>query len=85
MKDVKLSDGFKMTLDETAMDDMELVDLLVDLHDGDLYAQTKIYDKIYGEAKKALYDHLRDEKGRVPVAKMGEAFTETLRQLKAKN
>lgn len=85
MKDVKLKDGFVLSIDETALDDMELIDELVSMSDGDSSSRTRVYNRIFGDSKKDLYNHLRNDKGRVPVGKVDEAFIEVISQLNAKN
>ncbi len=85
MKDVKLKDGFILKIDENVFDDMELVDGLVAMQDGDPTARSRVVSKVFGDQKKDLYNHLRTDSGRVPVAKVDEVFVEVISQLKAKN
>ncbi len=85
MKDVKLKDGFVLQIDEDVLDDMELIDDLQDLIAGDRTARTKVFNKVFGDSKKDLYNHFRTESGRVPVSRVDEAFSEVIAQLNAKN
>lgn len=64
----KTSSGFTFELDDNVMDNMELVDQLSELNSENPYAISKIIMLLLGEGqRKALYDHLRTEDGRVPV------------------
>ena len=79
----KTKTGFKFKIDEMVADDMELLDALIDADGGDPIKQMKglnmILTKFLGEEqKKALYDHLRTEDGRIPVTKVSEATVEIM-------
>lgn len=67
MVSIKTPSGFTCELDEGAFDDMELLDGLVELDKGNAAAFPAVADKLLGPSKKALYDHLRDENGRVSI------------------
>lgn len=59
--------GFKFSVDADAVKDMEFLDLV-----GEAGANPaklgKMYECLLGaEQKKALYDHVRNDKGRVPI------------------
>ena len=50
------------------MNSMELVDTLVEVESNDLLAVSKLGEMLLGkDGKKKLYDHLRNNKGIVPV------------------
>lgn len=57
--------GFEWEIDDDANDDQELLDALVELDEnGSKYG--KVLDILLGkEGKKALYEHVRNEKGKV--------------------
>lgn len=60
--------GFDFEIDEDALDDMELLEDLCALDRGELDVLPAVLGRIIGEnQKKALYDHVRNEKGRVPT------------------
>lgn len=60
--------GFDFEIDEDALDDMELLEDLCALDRGELDALPAVLGRIIGtDQKKALYDHVRNEKGRVPT------------------
>lgn len=59
--------GFHFSVDENAMNDMELVDILADDSMDDSFRMSHVLRKLLpGEQRKALYDHVRVD-GRVPV------------------
>lgn len=60
--------GFAYEVEKAAMNDMELVELLADGGENNPMTYPKMTEMIFGkEQKQRLYEHLRDEKGRVPV------------------
>lgn len=77
MKRGKTKSGFSFTLDDKVFDDMELLESLVDIDKGNSAALPMVVSKILGkEQKNALYEHCRDDDGRVPVSKVGQELTE---------
>lgn len=77
MKEITLNSGLKLELDEKVMDNMELVDTLAEAADEDPMAVSRMVKLILGtEGRKTLYDHLRTEEGRVPVAAVSDALKE---------
>ncbi len=81
MKEITLDNGLKLKIEDNAMDDMELLDLLADLDDGNGYAIPRVVDHLLGkEQKKALYDSVRVN-GRAPVTAVVEAMKEILDKL----
>lgn len=68
MTNVKTKSGFEIAVDDEAMNSMELVDTLVEVDSNDLLAVSKLGEMLLGkDGKKKLYDHLRNDKGIVPV------------------
>lgn len=60
--------GFAFEVDENAFNDMEVVDVLSSEEMHSTYKMSFLVSRVLGEKqKKALYDHLRDASGRVPV------------------
>lgn len=58
--------GFEFEIEEDALDDIELLEDLCALDRGELDALPTALERIIGtEQKKALYNHVRNEKGRV--------------------
>lgn len=69
MKTGKIANGFEYEVDEEAFDNMDFLDALSEANDGDPLATSKLFNMILGkEQKKRLYDMLRKDDGRVPVA-----------------
>lgn len=81
MKKIKLDCGAEINIDEKDLGNMELLDELVAVDEGDTTALTHIFRLIMSkEDKKKLYDALREE-GRVPVAKVIAALKELFDKL----
>ena len=60
--------GFAFEVDENAFNDMEVVDVLSSDEMDATYKMSFLVKRMLGaKQKKALYDHLRDASGRVPV------------------
>ena len=73
----KTSTGFEVTIDDDVFDDIELVEQLAVIDGGDRAQFPLVLERVLGkEQKKALYDHLRNEKGRVSIAAAMQAFGE---------
>lgn len=69
-REIETPSGFKCTIDEDVLDDMELLDLIIEI-DSDTNNQLIHYNQIMNkllpqDTKKSLYDHIRTEDGRVP-------------------
>lgn len=74
----KTTSGFEFSINEKALDNMELVDALAGIEENVL-SFSKVVKLLLGEEqKKALYDFLRDEDGIVPSGKVSEAISEIL-------
>ena len=82
MKSITMSDGLELEIDEGCMDDMELLDAIIDTDEGNPVAVSRLCTKMLGkEGKKILYDHLRENNGRVPVTKAIPAIMEIMQLL----
>ena len=69
----KTKSGFAYTLRDGFADDMELLELLVEIDDGNASVLPKVLTRLLGEdQKKKLYDHCRTEDGRVPMSAVAE-------------
>lgn len=70
------SHNFEYEIDSECLDDMEMLELLSEMIDNPMYLP-KVCEKLLGkEQKKRLYDHYRDESGRVPVSEISTAIDE---------
>lgn len=74
--------GFEFEVADEIINDMELFEALCDLDAGDARAVVPVCRIVLGNQKKALYDHLRTEDGRVPVDKVSEEILDILTALK---
>lgn len=64
----KTKSGFAFSVDENAMNDMELVDVLADKETDDAFRMSYILKRLLpADQRKKLYDHVRTDTGRVPV------------------
>ena len=64
------STGFTFELPDDVMNDMELFEDLRAMDHGDPTAMVPVVQRLMGDQKKALYDHVRTETGRVPIDKV---------------
>lgn len=86
MKVIKLESGYCCELEENVLDNMELLEHLVEVEDGNPAALVPALGMILGkEQRKALYDHLRTDDGRVPVVDTTKALAEIVRAAGGKN
>lgn len=77
-----LSCGFAFSVPEDIRDDMELLDALAEIQEGDPVAMSRVTEMILGkDQKKALYNALRNERGRVSVTAVSGAITEIFQQM----
>lgn len=87
MKTVETASGFICEIDEAAANDMELLDLFVEIDEAEdpsakMLLASKIARKLLGDAeRKRLYDHIRADKGNVPVDRFMEEFHEIIHGL----
>lgn len=74
----KTESGFCFEIDESALDDMEFVEALADLEE-DALKLPKVCNMLLGKEQKAkLYDHLRNEDGKVPINDVSNAIVEIM-------
>lgn len=77
---MKTSTGFEFEVTKDALNNMELLDALAELQETngeDITLMGRLITMLLGrEGKKALYDHVREEDGRVPVDKTTAEMTE---------
>lgn len=83
MKKVRLDSGLNLSINDGAMDNMELLDDLVEVDEGNAFAISRIVRRVLDdENRKQLYDHLRVD-GVTPVSKVIEAMKEIFDKLGA--
>ena len=70
----KTKSGYEFSIEKEKFNDMELMDMLGEMHDNP-FMLGNVIEKILGkEEKKKLYDSLRNEAGRVPVEAAQDAL-----------
>lgn len=75
--------GFEYNLDETALDDYELLEDLCELDNGNTARTISALNRLLGtEQKDQLKEHLREENGRVPASKMMVEMAEIFNSVK---
>lgn len=78
----KTESGFSIELEESTLDNMEVLDALSDLDEGNPLAMSRLVVKLLGkDGKKRLYDHLRTEDGRVPASAVESAIMELFQSI----
>ena len=86
VRHITTDSGFEWDIDDVVLDDAEILDCLLDIEGGNKFSILTLLRKVLtSEGKKALYDHLRTEDGRVPYADLDREFTEIFHLLRAKN
>lgn len=81
MKNVKLESGLTLQIRDNAMDNMEMLDDLVELDEGNGYAISRVLNRLLDpEEKKKLYDHLRKD-GVTPISEVTKAMKEIFDKL----
>ena len=65
---IQTSAGFEWDMDPAVMDDILVIEDLAALDQGDLLKVPEVLRRLLGEpGKRALYEHLKTEEGRVPI------------------
>lgn len=82
MKKVITESGFECEIDESVLDDMELVDDLAAMDDGNVISMSRIFSRIFPDknVKKKAYDTIRVD-GKVKVEDAGKLLTEIFRAM----
>lgn len=86
----KTKTGFEFTIEDSALDNWELLEVLSDIDDGKTQKIGAAVRMLLGkEQSDALKDHCRTEDGRVPTSAMmteiGEIFAELRKNKDTKN
>lgn len=64
--------GFSFDVDKENLDNMELLEALNEMEENPVVLPSICIMILGKDGKRKLYDHLRDEKGRVPVSAVVE-------------
>lgn len=71
--------GFAFEITDERVDNMEIIDALADIDDGNLLAVSKVLTLLLGpEQKKKMYDFVRTEDGIVSAQTVSEMIVEIL-------
>jgi hypothetical protein len=75
--------GFEFELAESTADNMELVEVMAEIQDdgNPVALATAVKLMLGADQQKALYNHVRTEDGRVPVAAIADAFTDIVKAM----
>lgn len=85
MERIILKDGFSVDVEADALDDAELFETIVAIDKGESVDIPAVLRALLGEdGKKALYEHLRGENGRVKLTAVAEALTEIFGKMRDK-
>lgn len=78
----KLKNGFSFDVDENALDNMELIDAMAEAQEENPAMFSKAVLLLLGkDQRKELYDHIRDDNGRVSVEAVTNSFVEIFEAL----
>lgn len=81
MKEVKTESGLSIRVNDDAFDDMELVDDLAALDEGEAFAVSRVLKKLFEPAeKKKLYDFCRED-GKVKIEKTTKTLIEIFKAM----
>ena len=79
MKKIVLENGLELEVNEQSLNNMELLDALEEMTDGNELAISKVVKLMLGkENRKKLYDYIRDKDGRVPLEIIDKCLTEIM-------
>lgn len=83
---IKTPSGLEIDVDQAAVDDVELLDALYDLkkNNNPLGIPRVLNQLLTPEAKQALFDHVRNPAGRVPIEALSAEVTDILVSMNAK-
>lgn len=73
----KTSSGFEFEIDEKKLNDMRLLDMIVDLANGDAMQLSPVVVKVLGkDQRERLYEHLEEKEGRASIERVSEEVAE---------
>lgn len=83
---MKTKSGFEFEIDASVLDDFELYDLLSQVDEGNISALSKALHKLFDKKTvKRLYDHLRTDKGNVPMKAFSDELLDIFKVLGEQN
>ena len=82
MKKIVLENGLELDVNESALNNMELLDALAEMTEENALALSKVVRLMLGkENRRILYDYIRKEDGTVPLEQIDKCVTEILNLL----
>ena len=79
MKKIVLENGLELEVNENSLNNMELLDALEEMTEGDELSMSKVVKLMLGkENRKKLYDSIRHKDGRVPLEDVDKSITEIM-------
>lgn len=73
----KTKSGFEFEMDVRQMDDMRILDMIIEISNGNILLLSSLATKILGkEQKEKLYRHLEKREGKVSIEKLSNEITE---------
>ena len=86
-KKIELANGFKCTIDDGFLDDIEFAELLADTEEKP-FLIGRVAEAVFGkEQKKKLYDYLKAKDGRARISAISDVIEEVFNNMggEAKN
>lgn len=81
---VRLDEDFEIEIDDKTLDNYELVEALAAVDKGKTGKLTDAVDILFGDAKPALFEHIKEKKGYVSTEEVKNAILQTFESLKGK-
>lgn len=82
MKKIVLENGLELEVNESALNNMELLDALADMTEGNALALSNVVKLMLGnENRKKLYNFIRKKDGTVPLEEVDKCVTEIMNLL----
>lgn len=83
--EIETKTGFKWAVDEDVLDDQELLDALVELDEHPSKYSGVISGFLGEDGKKALYEHVRNDNGRVKATLIWAEIADIIKQIGEKS
>lgn len=77
--------GIEVTVDPNVFDDIELIDMMDDVQEGDALKVGKVLKRVLGDQYTHVFDCLRNKRGVVPASKATKFFVQLMEKAGAKN
>lgn len=77
----KTKSGFEFTLEDDVLEDMELLDAMAEIGETSAGVSKTVIKLLGKQQRKALYDHLRDDKGKVRPEKVANELIDIFEAL----